>query len=129
MNNFYADWCCNLTVPSESCNYAKEHLGKLTGNNIYISFNDKGLKKSRAIEPGFFYPPLTPQLNGAVIGSGADAGTLGFSDIHNSAAFKTEHQSVGIITGGSIGCQFAGNMANGLLTGANNSGSADAGAD
>jgi len=72
------------------------------------------------------------QLNGAVIGATADAalnrldtGTLGFSDIHNSAAFKTEHQSVGISTGGSIGSQFAGNMANGLLTGANNAGSAD----
>ncbi|MBN7121985.1 hypothetical protein BSU01_09705, partial [Erwinia billingiae] len=69
-------------------------------------------------------PPLTPQLNGAVIGSTADAalnrldtGTLGFGDIHNSAAFKTEYQSVGISTGGSIGSQFAGNMANGLLTG------------
>ncbi|WWH71598.1 hypothetical protein VRB37_12850 [Erwinia billingiae] len=32
---------------------------------------------------------------------------------------------MGISTGGSIGSQFAGNMANGLLTGANNSGSAD----
>jgi filamentous hemagglutinin len=32
---------------------------------------------------------------------------------------------VGISTGGSIGSQFAGNMANGLLTGVNNSGSAD----
>ncbi|MGA7509065.1 MAG: Imm40 family immunity protein [Erwinia billingiae] len=41
MNNFYADWYCNLTVPSESCNYAKEHLGKLTGDNIYISFTIK----------------------------------------------------------------------------------------
>ncbi|MBA0035795.1 hemagglutinin repeat-containing protein [Pantoea sp. BIGb0393] len=82
------------------------------------------------------------QLNGAVIGSTADAGlnrldtgTLGFSDIHNSAAFKTEHQSVGISTGplggtggvgiGAIGSQFAGNLANNLQTGANNSGSAD----
>ncbi|EEQ00859.1 hemagglutinin/adhesin repeat protein, partial [Yersinia rohdei ATCC 43380] len=64
------------------------------------------------------------QLNGAVIGSTAtadknklDTGTLGFSDIENKADFKVEHQSVGISTGGNIGGQFAGNMANGLLTG------------
>jgi filamentous hemagglutinin len=72
------------------------------------------------------------QLNGAVIGSTADAslnrletGTLGWSDIKNEAEYKVQHQSVGISTGGSIGSQFAGNMANGLLTGVNNSGSAD----
>jgi len=41
MKNFYADWYCNLTVPSESCDYAKEHLSKLKGNNIYISFTIK----------------------------------------------------------------------------------------
>ena len=69
------------------------------------------------------------QLNGAVIGSTAtadknklDTGTLGFKDIHNQADFEVEHQSVGISSGGSIGSQFAGNMANGLLVGANNSG-------
>ncbi len=72
------------------------------------------------------------QLNGAVIGSTAtadknklDTGTLGFSDIENKADFKVEHQSVGISTGGNIGGQFAGNMANGLLVGANNEGHAD----
>ncbi len=72
------------------------------------------------------------QLDGAVIASTAtadknalDTGTLGFSDIHNQADFKAEHQSVGISTGGNIGGQFAGNMANGLLTGANNEGHAD----
>ncbi|WP_256137933.1 hemagglutinin repeat-containing protein [Serratia quinivorans] len=69
------------------------------------------------------------QLNGAVIGSTAtadknklDTGTLGFKDIHNQADFDVEHQSVGISSGGSIGSQFAGNMANGLLVGASNSG-------
>ncbi|UNK75541.1 hypothetical protein MNO12_02870 [Raoultella planticola] len=46
-----------------------------------------------------------------------DTGTLGWGDIDNRADFKTEHQSVG-----SIGSQFAGNMANGLLTGGNNEG-------
>jgi hypothetical protein len=70
------------------------------------------------------------QLNGAVIGSTADSnlnkldtGTLGFSDIHNSAEYEVEHQSVGISSGGNIGGQFVGNMANGLLVGVNGSGS------
>ncbi|VEI20617.1 Filamentous hemagglutinin [Serratia plymuthica] len=71
------------------------------------------------------------QLDGAVIGSTAtadknrlDTGTLGFTDIHNQADFKTEHQSAGFSSGGAIGSQFAGNAANNLLVGANNSGSA-----
>jgi len=71
------------------------------------------------------------QLNGAVISSTAtadknrlDTGTLGFSNIENHADYKTEHQSVGMSTGGSIGSQFEGNMANGLLAGLNGSGSA-----
>ena len=69
------------------------------------------------------------QLDGAVIDSTAtadknrlDTGTLGWGDIDNRADFKTEHQSVGFSSGGSIGSQFAGNMANGLLTGGNNEG-------
>ena len=41
MNNFYADWHCNLADSSDSCNYAKEHLKKLKGDNIYISFTIK----------------------------------------------------------------------------------------
>jgi len=72
------------------------------------------------------------QLNGAVISSTAsadknrlDTGTLGFSDIHNHAEYEVEHVSAGISTGGSIGSQFAGNMANGLLAGLNGSDSAD----
>ena len=70
------------------------------------------------------------QLNGAVIGSTAnadkntlDTGTLGFGNIENKADYQVEHQSVGISSGGSIGDQFTGNMANGLLTGVNNNGS------
>ncbi|EMP4205465.1 hypothetical protein WD218_005091 [Klebsiella variicola] len=51
-----------------------------------------------------------------------DTGTLGWSDIDNRADFKTEHQCVGFSSGSSIGSQFAGNMANGLLTGGNNEG-------
>ncbi|UXD25896.1 Putative large exoprotein involved in heme utilization or adhesion of ShlA/HecA/FhaA family [Yersinia enterocolitica] len=72
------------------------------------------------------------QLDGAVIASTAtadkntlDTGTLGFSNIGNKTDFKVEHQSVGISTGGNIGGQFVGNMANGLLVGANNEGHAD----
>ena len=69
------------------------------------------------------------QLNGAVIGSTAsadknrlDTGTLGFSDIHNQADYKVEHQSIGLSTGGSIGSQFAGNLANTMLAGVNEEG-------
>lgn len=72
------------------------------------------------------------QLDGAVIGSTAsadknrlDTGTLGFSDIENRAEYRVEHQSVGFSTGGSVGSQFAGNLANSLLVGANHSGEAD----
>ncbi|EGX3500156.1 filamentous hemagglutinin N-terminal domain-containing protein [Salmonella enterica] len=72
------------------------------------------------------------QLNGAVIASTAtadknrlDTGTLGFSDIKNQADFKTEHQSAGLSTGGSVAGNFLGNMANNLLVGANHEGHAD----
>lgn len=72
------------------------------------------------------------QLNGAVIVSTAtadknrlDTGTLGFSDIENRANFKTEHQSAGLSTGGSVAGNFLGNMANNLLVGANHEGHAD----
>ncbi|VTT27147.1 filamentous hemagglutinin family outer membrane protein [Klebsiella pneumoniae] len=70
------------------------------------------------------------QLDGGVIGSTAtadknklDTGTLGFSNIENKADYEVEHQSVGVSSGGSIGSQFAGNMANGLLVGVNGKGS------
>lgn len=72
------------------------------------------------------------QLNGAVISSTGsedknrlDTGTLGFSNIDNHTEFNVEHQSAGISSSGSIGGQFLGNMANGLLVGANSEGSAD----
>ncbi|HAI0051632.1 TPA: filamentous hemagglutinin N-terminal domain-containing protein [Escherichia coli] len=72
------------------------------------------------------------QLNGAVIASTAtadknrlDTGTLGFSDIENRADFKTEHQSAGLSTGGSVAGNFLVNMANNLLVGANHEGHAD----
>ena len=72
------------------------------------------------------------QLDGAVIASTAaddknrlETGTLGWSDIHNEAEYKVEHQSVGMSTGGNIGGQFAGNLANSMLSGVNSSGSAE----
>ncbi|MFC7775936.1 hemagglutinin repeat-containing protein [Pantoea sp. GCM10028869] len=72
------------------------------------------------------------QLNGAVIASQADAdknrldtGTLGFTDIHNEADYKTEHQGIGISSGASMGGQFAGNMANTMLAGAGGKGHAE----
>nr|WP_269784066.1 hemagglutinin repeat-containing protein [Klebsiella variicola] len=72
------------------------------------------------------------QLNGGVIAStgsadknGLDTGTLGFSDIHNQADYKTQHQGGGISTGGSIGSQFAGNMASALLAGGGSKGHAE----
>ncbi|EOZ6782913.1 hemagglutinin repeat-containing protein [Escherichia coli] len=72
------------------------------------------------------------QLNGAVIASTAtadknrlDTGTQGFSDLENRADFKTEHQSAGLSTGGSVAGNFLGNMANNLLVGANHEGHAD----
>ncbi|NAQ12262.1 filamentous hemagglutinin, partial [Escherichia coli] len=72
------------------------------------------------------------QLNGAVIATTAtadknrlDTGTLGFSDTENRADFKTEHQSAGLSTGGSVAGNFLGNMANNLLVGANHEGHAD----
>ncbi|MRS17322.1 filamentous hemagglutinin N-terminal domain-containing protein [Enterobacteriaceae bacterium RIT691] len=69
------------------------------------------------------------QLDGAVIASTAtadknslDTGTLGFSDIHNEADFKTEHAGGSFNTGGNIAGQFASNMANALLAGGGNKG-------
>lgn len=72
------------------------------------------------------------QLDGAVIAStgsadknSLDTGTLGFGDIHNQADYKVEHQGGGISTGGSIGQQFAGNLANSLIAGGGSSGHAE----
>ncbi|WP_438499741.1 VENN motif pre-toxin domain-containing protein [Pantoea ananatis] len=72
------------------------------------------------------------QLNGAVIVSQADAdknrldtGTLGFTDLHNEADYKTEHQGIGMSSGASLGGQFAGNMANTMLAGAGGKGHAE----
>nr|WP_059391470.1 hemagglutinin repeat-containing protein [Pseudomonas toyotomiensis] len=64
------------------------------------------------------------QLDGAVIGSTAEAdknrlstGTLGWSDIRNMAEFSSQQQSVSVSSSGSVGDQFLGNMAGGMLSG------------
>ncbi len=70
------------------------------------------------------------QLNGSVLASTAaaelnrlDTGTLGFRDIKNYADYSVEQQSAGVSTSGSVAGQFLGNVASGLLMGANGSGS------
>jgi len=72
------------------------------------------------------------QLDGAVIASTAsadknslDTGTLGFSDIHNEADFKTEHSGISLSGGGSFGGDFQGNMPGGMISAAGNSGHAE----
>ncbi|CAI2114168.1 hemagglutinin repeat-containing protein [Serratia quinivorans] len=72
------------------------------------------------------------QLDGAVIASTAaadknrlDTGTLGFSDIHNQADFKAEHQGGSISSGGPVGADLLTNLAGAALSGAGNKGHAD----
>lgn len=69
------------------------------------------------------------QLDGAVIASTAtpdknslDTGTLGFSDIHNEADFKTSHSGVSLSGGGSFGDKFQGNLPGGMISAAGNKG-------
>ncbi len=68
------------------------------------------------------------QLDGAVIASTAtpdknslDTGTLGFSDIHNEADFKTSHSGISL-SGGSFGDKFQGNLPGGMISAAGNKG-------
>ncbi len=72
------------------------------------------------------------QLNGAVIASQADGdknrldtGTLGFTDLHNQADYKTQHQRIGFSSAGDFSSQFKGNMATNMLAGAGGSGHAE----
>ncbi len=69
------------------------------------------------------------QLDGAVIASTAtpdknslDTGTLGFSDIHNEADFKTSHSGISLSGGGSFGDKFQGNLPSGMISAAGNKG-------
>ena len=71
------------------------------------------------------------QLNGGVIASGAtsdknrlDTGTLGWNDIRNKADYSVESSSASMSSSGNTTSQFMGNMANGMLAGLNNDGSA-----
>lgn len=72
------------------------------------------------------------QLDGAVIASTAtpeknslDTGTLGFSDIHNEADFKTSHSGISLSGGGSFGDKFKGNLPGGMISAAGNKGHAE----
>ena len=71
------------------------------------------------------------QLNGGVIASGAtsdknrlDTGMLGWNDIRNKADYSVESSSASMSSSGNTASQFMGNMANGMLAGLNNDGSA-----
>lgn len=72
------------------------------------------------------------QLDGAVIASTADAdknrlgtGTLGFSDIHNQADFKAEHQGGSLSSGGPVGSDLLTNLGGIALSGLGNKGHAE----
>jgi len=72
------------------------------------------------------------QLDGAVIASTAtadknslDTGTLGFSDLHNEADYKTQHSGISLSGAGSFGGDFQGNMPGGMISVAGNSGHAE----
>ncbi|WP_337241827.1 hemagglutinin repeat-containing protein [Proteus faecis] len=72
------------------------------------------------------------QLDGAVISSTAEAknnqldtGTLGFSDIHNYAEYKVEHQSGGVSTSGGVEGNMLANMGHALAMAGNHSDSAE----
>jgi len=72
------------------------------------------------------------QLDGAVISSSADkdknlldTGTLGWTDIHNEADYKSEHQSAGFNSGGPIGANLLSNVGALPISGAGSSGHAE----
>lgn len=117
-------------------------FGSMTGSGYISASHDK--MKSRfdsvAEQTGMFAGDggfdITAdnhtQLDGAVIASTAtadknslDTGTLGFSDLHNEADFKTQHSGISISGAGSFGDQFKGNMPGGMIAAAGNSGHAE----
>ncbi|MCT4708742.1 hemagglutinin repeat-containing protein, partial [Enterobacteriaceae bacterium H11S18] len=117
-------------------------FGSMTGSG-YISANQDKMKSrfdSVAEQTGLYAGnggfDITvgnhTQLDGAVIASTAtadknslDTGTLGFSDLHNEADFKTEHSGISLSGGGSFGDNFQGNMPGGIIAVAGNSGHAE----
>nr|WP_082079059.1 hemagglutinin repeat-containing protein [Raoultella terrigena] len=117
-------------------------FGSMTGSG-YISASQDKMKSrfdSVAEQTGMFAGDggfdITvgnhTQLDGAVIASTAtadknslDTGTLGFTDIHNEADFKTQHTGISISGAGSFGDQFKGNMPGGMISVAGNKGHAE----
>ena len=117
-------------------------FGSMTGSG-YISASQDKMKSrfdSVAEQTGMFTGDggfdITvgnhTQLDGAVIASTAtadknnlDTGTLGFTDIHNEADFKTQHSGISISGAGSFGDQFKGNMPGGMISAAGHSGHAE----
>ncbi|WP_406670432.1 hemagglutinin repeat-containing protein [Raoultella terrigena] len=117
-------------------------FGSMTGSG-YISASQDKMKSrfdSVAEQTGMFAGDggfdITvgnhTQLDGAVIASTAtadknslDTGTLGFTDIHNEADFKTQHTGISISGAGSFGDQFKGNMPGGMIAVADNKGHAE----
>ncbi|WBW60495.1 hemagglutinin repeat-containing protein [Klebsiella electrica] len=117
-------------------------FGSMTGSG-YISASQDKMKSrfdSVAEQTGIFAGDggfdITvgnhTQLDGAVIASTAtadknslDTGTLGFTDIHNEADFKTQHSGISISGAGSFGDQFKGNMPGGMISAAGNKGHAE----
>ncbi|WP_237932446.1 hemagglutinin repeat-containing protein, partial [Buttiauxella sp. S19-1] len=117
-------------------------FGSMTGSG-YISANQDKMKSrfdSVAEQTGLYAGSggfdITvgnhTQLDGAVIASTAtadknhlDTGTLGFSNLHNEADFKTEHTGVSLSGGGSFGGNFQGNMPGGMISAAGNNGHAE----
>ena len=117
-------------------------FGSMTGSG-YISVSQDKMKSrfdSVAEQTGLFAGAggfdITvgnhTQLDGAVIASTAtadknslDTGTLGFSDIHNEADFKTQHAGGSFNSGGCIAGQFASNAASTLLAGGGSKGHAE----
>ncbi|MEX0526216.1 hemagglutinin repeat-containing protein [Raoultella terrigena] len=117
-------------------------FGSMTGSG-YISASQDKMKSrfdSVAEQTGMFAGDggfdITvgnhTQLDGAVIASTAtadknslDTGTLGFTDIHNEADFKTQHTGISISGAGSFGDQLKGNMPGGMIAVAGNKGHAE----
>ncbi|MEY8710728.1 hemagglutinin repeat-containing protein, partial [Mangrovibacter phragmitis] len=153
-NQVTVDTGRNLTITSlqDSNNYDSKQssvsaggsftFGSMSGSG-YINFSqDKmhSIYDSVAEQSGIFagdggFSVTTgnhTQLNGGAIASTAAAadnhlntGTLGFSDIVNKADYNVSHTGGGFSSSGSIGGQFAGNMATTLLSGMSSSGHAE----
>ncbi|WP_210512454.1 hemagglutinin repeat-containing protein [Pantoea ananatis] len=153
-NSVKADVGRNLTITSlqDSDKYDSKQssfgaggsftFGSMTGSGYINASQDKmhsnfdSVKEQSGLYAGNGGFDVTvgnhTQLNGAVIASQADAdknrldtGTLGFTNLHNEADYKTEHQGIGMSSGASLGGQFAGNMANTMLAGAGGKGHAE----